>query len=431
MSNLAVSQSVRKSCRVFLPASAAAIVLLLAACSSSGSSGSTAGGATTGSAGSSGSGQAPGGTPYVIGQIGTFSGSYASSNAGAKYGLDAWVKYTNANGGINGHPVKLISKDDQLDAATALTEVHELVEKDHVLAIVGSSSIVEDNVTDYISSGNTPFIGDDLAKDVMENPKNKNFFPEGTTQSIGYYYALPKVAADQGQKKYAAIYCAESTACQQIVQNQKTQASAAGVDFVYSGSAKATDTSYTAQCLAAKQSGATALGLMLASQVAGRVATDCAQQGYHPLYLQAANGFSNASKAMTALNPDVGPIPVFPWFDGSTPARKAFQDAMKQYEPDAFKDTTNGWSGAAAGAWASGEIFKAAAATLTSDSPTGADLEKALYKLPKGDTFGGLTPPLTYADTGGAQASVTCFFAIQLKDSKYSMLNNGEPVCKS
>lgn len=430
MRKLAASRYVRNNPRVSLLASGAAILLAVSACSSSGSSGTASSGGDTGSAGASGSSSSTA-APYVIGQIGTFSGDYASSNAGAKYGLDAWVKYTNAHGGINGHQVQLISKDDQLDASLAQTEVKELVEQDHVLAIVGSSSIVEDNITSYISSGTTPFIGDDLAKDVMENPKNKNFFPEGTTQSIGYFYALPKVAAEQGQKKYAAIYCAESTACQQIADSQKSQAKAAGVDFVYSASAKATDTSYTAQCLAAKQAGATALALLLAAEVAGRVASDCAQQGYHPLYLQAANGFSNASKALTALNPDVGPVPVFPWFDDSTPARKAFQSAMKQYEPDAFNNSTNGWSGAAAAAWASGEIFKAAASKLTGGSPTGADLEQALYKLPKGDTFGGLTPPITYRDTGGAQAPVKCFFVIQLKNSKYSTLNGGRPVCKS
>ena len=54
-----------------------------------------------------------------------------------------------------------------------------------------------------------------------------------------------------------------------------------------------------------------------------------------------------------------------------------------------------------------------------------------LYKLPKGDTFGGLTPPITYSGSGGPQPPSTCFFEIQLKSGSYAALNNAKPVCAS
>ncbi len=400
--------------RVAAVAGAAAGLLVIAACGSSSSGGSAS---------------ASSGGDYVIGNVGTFSGAYASSNIGAKDGLDAWVKSVNASGGVNGHQVKLIQKDDQLDAALALREVKELVTQDHVMAIVGASSIVEDAWAPYLASGKVPVIGDDLAKDVME--KYKNFFPEGATQTTGYFFGLPKVAALTGATRFGAIYCAESTACSQIATSQKGQAGAAGVSYVFSAAAKAAAPDYTAQCLAAKNSGANAIALEVATQVAGRVAAACEQQGYHPQWLQAASGFSQSETSVSALDGVAGPVPVFPWFASDTPARQQFQSAMHTYEPGDFSATSNGYSGAAAAAWASGAIFEAAAKQLPSGKASGADLTTQLYNLPKNDTFGGLTPPISYSSTGGPQPAVKCFFTIQLKSGKYSTLNDGKTTCRA
>jgi branched-chain amino acid transport system substrate-binding protein len=406
--------------------SAVAMAFLAAACGSS--AGSTS---SSSSAPSSGSTQAAAkGTPYVIGNIGTYSGPYASSGQGAHDAMIAWEKYTNAHGGINGHPVKLIQMDDQLNAGLALTDVKQMVQQDHVMAIVGVSSVgAEDAWAPYIASGSTPVIGDDLAGDEMG--KYKNFFPEGTARTTGYYYAVPKVASLLGKSKFGAIYCAEAAACSQIATAQKQQASAAGVSFAFSESAAAASTSYTAQCLAAKSSGATAVALLLAGQVAGEVASACAQQGFTPQWLQAANGFTEQEKTISSLNGVAGPLPDFPWFSSSTTAMQQFQDAMHIYEPGDFASTSYGYSEASAMAWASAEIFAAAAANLPAGQDTGADLIAQLYKLPKGDTFGGLTPPITYSGSGGPQPPNTCFFEIQLKNGTYTALNNAKPVCAS
>lgn len=395
-------------------------VLAAAACGSSSTSTSQGSGSSTNRSSA---------TSYTIGDIGTYSGPYASSSQGGKDALDAWTKYTNARGGINGHHITLIVKDDQGSSSLALTEAKELVQ-DHVIAFVGNLSITEDGWAPYMGSQPVPVIGDDLATTAPST--YKNFFPEGATQTTEYYYGVPRVAALQGFKKYGAIYCAEGAVCSQIANAQKQQASAAGISFVFSTAALATATSYTAQCLAAKNSGATAVALLLSEQVASEVAAACEQQGFHPQFLQGGNGFTQAEQSASALNGVVGPVPDFPWFASSNPAMKVFQQAMRQYEPQDFTSTpSNGYSEGAAQAWASAEIFGAAAQTLPSGgTATGAELMQQLYKLPKGDTFGGLTPPISYTPNG-TQPPVSCFFEIQLKHNVYSEINGGQPVCKS
>ncbi len=54
----------------------------------------------------------------------------------------AWASWTNAHGGINGHPVKMIVKDDAPEPVGGAAVAKELVEQDHVMAI-GDYSLVD------------------------------------------------------------------------------------------------------------------------------------------------------------------------------------------------------------------------------------------------------------------------------------------------
>jgi branched-chain amino acid transport system substrate-binding protein len=416
----------RRNWRRTITGTAFAVVLGVAACSSGGSSASSTP-SSTGEASSTGLS----GTPYVIGNIGNYSGPYAPDSVGARDGLQAWQDYTNAHGGINGHPVKVIIMDDKTDSSDALTDVKTLIQQDHVLALVGIETVTELGWVPYMAKQDVALIGDDLANTTTTT--YPNFFAEGTTDNVGYYYALPKAAASLGKTSYGAIYCAESTECGQIADNQKAAASAAGVKFVFSQSASATATTYISQCLAAKASGATALSLLLGEAIAQEVAQACEQQGYHPQFLQAANGFTQGEASSAALQGVIGPVPDFPWFASSTTAERAFQSAMRTYEPQDFKSAgTYGYSEGTALAWASAQIFAAAAKSLPAPgTATSADVLKALRGLPKNDTFGGLTPPLTYSASGGANPAVTCFFMIKLDNDAYSQLNNGATTCQT
>jgi len=72
-----------------------------------------------------------------IGFLVPMSGAQGSFGEDAILGANLAVEQINAAGGVLGHPLKLIVKDtcSQPDAATAMT--HELIDTDHVCAIVG------------------------------------------------------------------------------------------------------------------------------------------------------------------------------------------------------------------------------------------------------------------------------------------------------
>jgi branched-chain amino acid transport system substrate-binding protein len=122
--------------------------LLAAGCSSSGygSSGSSAAAApSSGAVNTSQCGTKPGvkatGTPIPLGAIAT--NQPGTSFTDIPNMAAAYFDCVNANGGINGHPIKLYIKTEQTNPAQIAALAKQLVQTDHVVGIVGNTSILE------------------------------------------------------------------------------------------------------------------------------------------------------------------------------------------------------------------------------------------------------------------------------------------------
>src|SRR4249919_1464720 len=134
----------------------AAVALAAAGCSSSSSSstasgtGSTPAGGSSSSAGaatvsSSQCGTKPGvkatGTPIPLGTIAT--NQPGTSFTDIPNMAKAYFDCVNANGGINGHPIKYYIATEQTNPAQIAALAKQLVQTDHVVGIVGNTSILE------------------------------------------------------------------------------------------------------------------------------------------------------------------------------------------------------------------------------------------------------------------------------------------------
>ncbi len=134
--------------------------LLLAACgssnssSSSASSASAASSATTAattastaatSSSTSSCGPKPGvkatGTPINIGTIDTKQPGTDFSDGPNM--INAYFACVNANGGVNGHPLKLFVYYDQTQPSQITAAAHKLIQQDHVVGIVGVFDLLE------------------------------------------------------------------------------------------------------------------------------------------------------------------------------------------------------------------------------------------------------------------------------------------------
>ena len=388
-----------------------AVAALAAACSSTSSSQSTSSSATTG-----GSAVVASGSDLLIGTIGNFSGPSAEPEHLA--GLQAWVNSVNAAGGIRGHQIKLVVEDDQGDATKSQADIRQLVQVDHVLAVVSpEASGTESGWASYVQQQHVAVIGGENDTSVWFT--NPSFFPSGATVLASLEMQAYAVKA-AGKASFGVVYCAEIAACKQSVPALQGYAKAFHLTMPTSAAIAVSAPSYTAQCLATRQAGAQALVVDASYAAGSRFAPACAQQGYSPVYVIPSGAFDNRYVQLPQVNGAYVPTTNALWFAG-TPAVDQFKQATAKYEPSTAlgPNSISGWTG--------GALFGAAAANLPA-KPTAADVFTGLYALPENDTLGGLTPPLSF-HSGAPASQVNCFFMAQIKGGRLTAPMGTAPIC--
>ena len=84
------------------------------------------------------------GTPIALGAIAT--NQPGTSFTDIPNMAKAYFDCVNANGGINGHPIKLYIETEQTNPAQIAADAKQLVQTDHVVGIIGNTSIIECSV---------------------------------------------------------------------------------------------------------------------------------------------------------------------------------------------------------------------------------------------------------------------------------------------
>ena len=355
--------------------------------------------------------------PVVIGDLCSCTGPEASTISQTTDVVNAWASAVNAKGGLDGHQVQIVVKDDGYNPATSLADAQALVEQDHVIAIFDNSD--EDQAWEtYVQKAKVPVFGATESDAGYQNP---DFFPEGGT--FNYSDGAGAVAAHKaGIKTEAILYCAEVAICQESTEESKALLPKLGMKLVYSTSISFAAPNYSAQCLAAKQSGAQSMAVGDASAIVTKVAENCATQGFKPIELSADGSVAIAWLGVPAMNGNIDVQGDIPWFvhDGATDPMYA---ALNKYAPGVT--TGPNFGEVVVQSWAAGVLLQEAAAKLSA-TPTTTDIYNGLYAL-KGTTLGGLSAPITFHK--GETASNPCFFEMGIKDSKFVTLNGGKYFC--
>lgn len=112
--------------------------LALAACGSSSPS-SSGGNNSNGTAGASSK------SPITLGVDINLSGVDSAWDGPTNQAFDLYIKKVNAAGGINGRKIKLITLNAASSETTAVSNLHELISQDHVLAVFGFGDTLEAN----------------------------------------------------------------------------------------------------------------------------------------------------------------------------------------------------------------------------------------------------------------------------------------------
>lgn len=410
---------------------ALAIFAGFTACSSSSkppSSSASTSASTAGSSATSGSGSGGGtatGSPINVGIICDCTGALASAGADGPAVYRAWASTVNAQGGLNGHPVKVFLVDTQSNPANATQAVQTLVNTDHAIALVDWSNL-SPVFASTVAADKVPVVGANVSE--LEMYQSPYFFSQGQTED-SLYASIIEAAKSAGATNLALFYCAEATQCQEGIKPLQDAGTKLGLPVAYTGEVAATAPNYTAQCLAAQQKHVTGLFVADVALVIEKAAKDCAQQGYHPVYV--IDGVVLAPGDLT--NPGLkdqlaAPVSNLPYFDTQSPAVQAMDAAVNKYAPGTL--TNADWNEFASLMWPAGlllaDAVKQGNVGANGATPTAAGIMSGLEGL-KGDTLDGWAPPLTYA--AGQPHPISCWFTAQVKNGQFLLPNGTKVSC--
>ena len=357
--------------------------------------------------------------PIMIGSIGTFTGPHASSDTGAITALNAWVASTNANGGLLGHKVDLVVKDDGGSAETAGQAVRDLVEKDRVVAIVSDQSDVDSSWQNYVDGKKVPVIGG--TSENVPFLTDANFFASGANL-IALTYGVQVIAKTRGTN-LGSLYCADVSRCAAADRAQNALGVTTGVKVAVEAELAIPLTDPTAVCQRLLSANVLSYTVTAPPAIASAVATACAAQGVTAAQIGTGTAAAQDLAATPALQGSTYLLPTAPWFVTSIPGVAVYRQALSRYVPAGLGalDGPNAFS-----AWIAGQLF--AKAVVASGSPvvTADSVRAGLYAL-RGETLGGIVAPITYRRD--RPNLLNCYFGISIVGGALTAANSAQPTC--
>jgi branched-chain amino acid transport system substrate-binding protein len=352
--------------------------------------------------------------------VGTFSGPGGAAWAPGVDGLKLWVKDVNRRGGVDGHPVSLLVADDGSDPARQLSIVKDFVENRHVFAFLYQvvSTTYSKALDDYLTQKGVPVIGGDTSAKLWET--SKPFFPLGTTQSAAFYSHMK--AAKQAHPevtKIAVLTCREAQGCTEASRGWPAAGKRVGFTTVYNAQVSIAQPDFTSECLNSRNAGAQMVFVAVDPNSVRRLVASCSRQSYKPIYVLPSGVIASSQNGDPNLENTLGINLVMPWMSASTPGEREFQAAVRRYNPSLALNITTPFG------WVSGKMLERAASGRLGATPSRSAVFAGLYTF-KGETLGGIAPPLTF--TAGRK-SAACWFTLLFKGGAWKESNGGRAAC--
>ena len=356
------------------------------------------------------------GTPVKIGVVASLSGNPIPVIAGPE-ALKAWAATINGKGGLNGHPVEIVVRDDGNDPAKSLTAVKQLIEEDGVVAITSITSLAT-TWADYVEKKHVPIIGGQSYAPVWQ--ENPDFFPVQSTLGTAMT-AQPLMAKNAGATSIGSYYSADVATAVQAVEAIDGIASSLGLEATFNAAISASQPDFTAPCLAGKKSGVDAV--MISGVPVERITPSCAQQGFKPMWIVPGEGVTSQVLKTPDLGDVLAPQMAFPFFAQDA----ATQDYRNAMEADYRGPEDEMFSPLTSSAWMAGLVYEQVGKSFPEGPVTTDDVFKGLYTV-KDLTGGGLLSGLTYTEDQ-KERTVNCFWETKVHDGQWEAVNGLKPTC--
>ena len=285
-----------------------------------------------------------------IGHIGPYSGPASAYGAIGKT-ISGYIDKVNADGGVNGRKIKLITLDDAYNPAKTVEQARKLVEEEEVLAVFNPLGTPSNSaIHKYMNAKKMPqlFVATGATK--WGDPKN---FPwtigwQPTYQAEGKIYAA-YVLENKPSAKIAILYQNDDYGKDYLKGFEDGLGEKGKAMIVSKLTYEVTDPTVDSQLLTLKASGADVFFNISTPKFAAMIIKKNAEIGWKPLHFL-NNVSASVSAVMTpaGLDNGVGIItsayakdPTDPQWDND-PAKKDWTEFMKKYNPTVNLGDANG-----------------------------------------------------------------------------------------
>jgi ABC-type branched-subunit amino acid transport system substrate-binding protein len=357
-------------------------------------------------------------TQISIGAISSKTGPLASYFGGIAPGMDAYFKWIDANGGVNGRKIVLTNSLDDGGSPTQFTQdVHTLIDQDHVFAAGVASAWFTPN---YFVSTKTPTYGYNVSANWQNAPNL--FAAGGSTQiySTGFAtmaYFVKKIGAKSvAFISYGPSITSSYDACNAYANGLKK----AGINVNYVDVGAQLGGSYSSDAQRMQQAGSQAVVSCMQSTDNVTLARAIQQYGVKikQLWLtgydqQLLNQYSSLMQGVYVNN--TGSVP----FEAANKARYGTTYAgMQNYIAQMNKyDPAYTYNGVAFVGWQSAALI-AAGIKAAGNTITQASLVSATNKM-TAFTAGGLSSPVDWTKLHTTFTLPNCSAFVQVQGKKY------------
>ncbi len=260
----------------------------------------------------------------------------ASAYASVARGADAWFKYTNTKGGVNGRTITYKYVDDGYNPAQTVQATRQLVEQDKVFAIFNSLGTEQNVATrDYLNQQKVPqlFVASGattFGRDWKQYPWTIGFQP--SYQAEGWIYGKFLARTKPGSK--IAVLFQNDDYGKDLLAGLRKGIARSKVKIVAAEPYEVTATDIQSQIAKLKASGANTLALWATPKFAIQGYVFANKLGWRPLVIN--NAVSSASNIMTlaaegGTNKTVEGSISIAFLKDPTDAKWAKDPAMKLY----------------------------------------------------------------------------------------------------
>jgi branched-chain amino acid transport system substrate-binding protein len=358
----------------------------------------------------------------VLGSFGAASGVLGVVSGPAPPAIRAWSAATNAAGGVNGHPVRVVLADDNADPARSLAIVRRMVEQDKVIAFLNDYSFTLPAVLPYLEEHKIPIIGS-IGGDASGDHSPMMFNPMvGPDVGQSWGFILNAVTQAPGKKKVGILYCREASVCALMKDGFKKQLPYEGLEVVYEAFVSLAQPDYTGEVLQAQQAGAEIILPLVDTASVHRLVTSARRQNYEPAWVGTYNLNQSAAYAFPDTLEGVFLTSRMGAWDTS-PRLAFYREAMDRYQPKAPRGDVG------AGVFVAGKLLAEKIGPFISEPPTTAQILEGLYSL-KGETLGGLLPGISFARDSEHVATNQCIIPVRFTKGKFQAHDaEGSFVC--